>query len=93
MCNKVSLVARLERIKNYHGIDMDGLDKEMAYGASNFFAFNSILERCDIQQNDEFLDLGSGCGRAVLAASIFHFGTFSIKQAKEHLKKAGVSIR
>ena len=72
MCNKVSLVARRERIKNYHGIDMDGLDKEMAYGASNFFAFNSILERCDIQQNDEFLDLGSGCGRAVLAASILH---------------------
>ncbi len=34
-----------------------------------------------------------GHASAVLAASIFHFGTFSIKQAKEHLKKAGVSIR
>ena len=36
MCNKISLVARRERIKNYHGIDMDNLDCEMAYGASNF---------------------------------------------------------
>jgi cyclase len=34
-----------------------------------------------------------GHASAVLAASIFHFGTFSIKQAKEHLKKSGVSIR
>ena len=34
-----------------------------------------------------------GHASAVLAASIFHFGTFSIKQAKVHLKKAGVSIR
>ena len=70
MCNKISLVARRERIKNYHGIDMDNLDCEMAYGASNFFAFSSILERVDVQEGDRFLDLGSGCGRAVLAAAI-----------------------
>jgi len=30
---------------------------------------------------------------AVLAASIFHFGTFTIKQAKEHLKTKGLPVR
>jgi cyclase len=29
----------------------------------------------------------------VLAASIFHFGEFTIAQAKEHLARAGVPIR
>ena len=30
---------------------------------------------------------------AVLAASIFHFGTYTIRQAKEHLKKRGLPVR
>lgn len=30
---------------------------------------------------------------AVLAASIFHFGTYKIKQAKEHLKSHGIPVR
>lgn len=30
---------------------------------------------------------------AVLAASIFHFGTFTIRQAKEHLKSKGLPVR
>ncbi len=34
-----------------------------------------------------------GHASAVLAASIFHFGTFSVRQAKEHLAKAGIPIR
>jgi cyclase len=34
-----------------------------------------------------------GHATAVLAASIFHFGTFSIAQAKEHMDQAGVAIR
>jgi cyclase len=34
-----------------------------------------------------------GGASAVLAASIFHFGTFTIAQAKEHLAKAGVAVR
>jgi cyclase len=34
-----------------------------------------------------------GGASAVLAASIFHFGTFTIAQAKEHLARAGVPIR
>lgn len=34
-----------------------------------------------------------GGASAVLAASIFHFGTFSIEQAKAHMAAAGVSVR
>lgn len=35
----------------------------------------------------------SGCASAVLAASIFHFGHFSVIQAKLHLQAAGIPIR
>ena len=34
-----------------------------------------------------------GKASAVLAASIFHFGTYSIKQAKEELAKNGIPAR
>ncbi len=34
-----------------------------------------------------------GHATAVLAASIFHFGTFTIRQAKEHMAKAGLPMR
>ncbi len=34
-----------------------------------------------------------GGASAVLAASIFHFGTYSIAQAHEHLRKAGIPVR
>ncbi len=34
-----------------------------------------------------------GHASAVLAASIFHFGTYSIAEAKAHLRRAGVPVR
>ena len=34
-----------------------------------------------------------GHASAVLAASIFHFGTYSIAEAKAHMKAAGVAVR
>jgi cyclase len=34
-----------------------------------------------------------GHATAVLAASIFHFGEFSIQQAKEHMARAGLPVR
>lgn len=37
--------------------------------------------------------LKDGLASAVLAASIFHFGTFTVRQAKEHLKSAGLPVR
>jgi cyclase len=43
----------------------------------------------------EALDDAPGCGAAsaVLAASIFHFGTFTIPQAKAYLARHGIHIR
>ncbi|MEX1102734.1 MAG: HisA/HisF-related TIM barrel protein, partial [Dehalococcoidia bacterium] len=37
--------------------------------------------------------LTEGKADAVLAASIFHFGTYSIRQVKDHLAAAGIPIR
>lgn len=34
-----------------------------------------------------------GHASAVLAASIFHFGEFSIAEAKDHMRKAGLAVR
>ena len=34
-----------------------------------------------------------GGASAVLAASIFHFGTFTIAEAKAHMNAAGVPVR
>ncbi|MDH5747937.1 MAG: imidazole glycerol phosphate synthase subunit HisF [Rhodospirillales bacterium] len=34
-----------------------------------------------------------GHASAVLAASIFHFGTFSIREAKEYMRDAGIAVR
>jgi cyclase len=34
-----------------------------------------------------------GHASAVLAASIFHFGTFTIGEAKDYLKRHGIAVR
>jgi cyclase len=34
-----------------------------------------------------------GHASAVLAASIFHFGTYSIAETKAHMKAAGIAVR
>src|ERR1700735_4568794 len=34
-----------------------------------------------------------GHARAVLAASIFHFGEYSVRQAKDHMARAGLPVR
>ncbi|KKJ77137.1 imidazole glycerol phosphate synthase [Kiloniella litopenaei] len=43
---------------------------------------------------DHLVDgIKEGHATAVLAASIFHFGTYSIAEAKEHMAQAGVPVR
>ncbi len=43
---------------------------------------------------DDFTDvLKEGRASAVLAASLFHFGTFTVPQVKEHLGRAGLPVR
>jgi cyclase len=43
---------------------------------------------------DHFVEVvKEGHAQAVLAASVFHFGTFTVKQVKEYLKEHGVPVR
>jgi cyclase len=43
---------------------------------------------------DHLVDgIAKGGATAALAASIFHFGEFTIRQAKEHMAKAGLPVR
>ena len=35
----------------------------------------------------------TGKASAVLAASIFHFGTYTISEAKHHMARAGIAVR
>ena len=43
---------------------------------------------------EHFVDaVVSGKADAVLAASVFHFGTYSVAQVKDALKVAGVPVR
>lgn len=42
---------------------------------------------------DLYQALASGKADAVLAASIFHYGTYSIRETKEYLAKRGIPIR
>src|SRR5215470_16035583 len=37
--------------------------------------------------------LTEGCADAALAASIFHFGTYTVNQLKEELDKRGIPVR
>ena len=43
---------------------------------------------------DHLVDgIRDGHATAVLAASIFHFGEFTIRQAKDHMVRAGLPMR
>jgi cyclase len=43
---------------------------------------------------DHFVEgVTKGGASAVLAASVFHFGTFTIGEVKRHMAKAGVAVR
>ena len=43
---------------------------------------------------DHMVDgIREGHATAVLAASIFHFGEFTIRQAKDHMIRAGLAVR
>jgi cyclase len=34
-----------------------------------------------------------GCADAVLAASIFHYGEYTVRQAKAHMAMRGIEVR
>jgi cyclase len=43
--------------------------------------------------DDMVAGIRDGHATAVLAASIFHFGEYTVRQAKDHMAKAGLPMR
>jgi len=71
----------------------DGYDLELTCAVAE--AVNVPVIASGGVGNLEHLYEGVTAGKAdaVLAASIFHFGDYSIRQAKEYLKERGVPVR
>ena len=55
---------------------------------------SSVPEHTCCRSIDHLVEgIRDGHASAVLAASIFHFGTYTIAQAKEYMAKAGIAVR
>ena len=53
-----------------------------------------VIASGGVGELDHFVDgIQEGRANAVLAASVFHFGTFSIGQVKAHMAQAGIPMR
>ncbi|MEP1443991.1 MAG: imidazole glycerol phosphate synthase subunit HisF [Hyphomicrobiales bacterium] len=53
-----------------------------------------VIASGGVGELDHFVDgVKEGGASAVLAASVFHFGTFTIGQVKHHMAKAGIDMR
>ena len=53
-----------------------------------------VIASGGVGELDHFVDgIQEGKANAVLAASVFHFGTFSIGQVKAHMARAGIPMR
>lgn len=50
----------------------DPMDTSFTYGEIDWFSFASLLERAAPQRGDVFIDVGSGSGRALIAAALLH---------------------
>lgn len=70
-----------------------GYDLELTKAMSEAVEVPVIASGGAGSPDDLYLAITEGKADAVLAASIFHYGTFSIRQVKEHLAKKGVPVR
>ena len=70
-----------------------GFDLELTRAVSDAVTV-PVIASGGVGTLDHLVDgVKKGGASAVLAASIFHFGEFTIAQAKEHLARGGVAIR
>jgi cyclase len=71
----------------------DGFDLELTRQVADAVPI-PVVASGGVGKLDHLVDgVRQGHASAVLAASIFHFGTFTIRQAKEHMAAAGVPVR
>jgi imidazole glycerol-phosphate synthase subunit HisF len=71
----------------------DGFDLELTRTVADAVPI-PVVASGGVGALDHFNDgVREGHASAVLAASIFHFGTFTIRQAKEHMAAAGIPVR
>lgn len=82
------LVTSMDRDGTQYGFDI-GLTKSISGSVPV-----PVIASGGVGNLDHLVDgILLGGADAVLAASIFHFGTFSIVQAKQHLRDAGIEVR
>ena len=71
----------------------DGFDLELTRAIADAVPV-PVVASGGVGTLDHLVDgVTAGHASAVLAASIFHFGTFTIRQAKAHMAAAGVPVR
>jgi cyclase len=71
----------------------DGFDLELTRAVADAVPI-PVVASGGVGSLDHFTEgVREGHASAVLAASIFHFGTFTIRQAKEHMAAAGIPVR
>ena len=70
-----------------------GYDNELTRAVSEAVSVPVIASGGAGGPEDLYQALIAGKADAVLAASIFHYGTYSIPETKEYLAKKGIAIR
>jgi cyclase len=71
----------------------DGFDLELTRAVADAVPIPVVASGGVGQLDHLTAGVREGHASAVLAASIFHFGAFTIRQAKEHMAAAGIPIR
>jgi cyclase len=71
----------------------DGYDLDLTAAISDAVSIPIIASGGAGTLDHLYEALSLGRADAALAASIFHFGTYSISQAKQYLQEHGVNIR
>jgi cyclase len=71
----------------------DGFDLELTRAVADAVPIPVVASGGVGRLDDLTAGIRDGHASAVLAASIFHFGTFTIRQAKEHMAAAGIPVR
>jgi imidazole glycerol-phosphate synthase subunit HisF len=72
---------------------MEGYDLDLTRAVSEAVSV-PVIASGGAGSLDHFADvLGDGRASAVLAASLFHFGTFTVPRVKEHLQSRGIPVR